>query len=473
MSSLDLLHHITKSEYESDSDDDDVITNGRGKKRKQPSRSCKQDQTRDTSQEEKKLVGKKKKKKQKKSNKNNETATTGKKTEQKKDESKQDAVEKKQVKTSQDVKMELGLVVSGSLGSSSSALQQQEQDETKKIIDQQLECPICFQFMDKAIYMCKEGHSICEACRFKHMSISFQDVNTILSTSLTCPTCRKTDSLDTRNRALEAIAAIRRVVCRFEGCGQNVTTLLRKSHEETCPFGYNLISIKLKKYIRYFTEQECLEDMTAFRCWNRRILGKQALSWMIHRNSKSCESNSSSYRNLARYKGDVVMTYFYRSLATGIVIINVFHYALPSKTILFKLYIADTPFSMSGQAASLRGPKMSKYKTSTTALCGMQFRQDHVNDITKITMAQYPHINIKQGDIAMIFHLFLFADKAEFDQFDVKKELEYMKPHMSNCFTRANTSIFTYDLDEPRLGAGHIVSMPNSHAKKEEKERKE
>ena len=451
-------------------DDDDVIMRllrKCGKKRKYPSRSYLQDNVEDTTQEQKKPAPPKKKSKSR-------TATDGKKNQQKINaqvELKQDAivVKKETAPGKDDKKIVSGLDKVESTGSGSGPSVQQpqhqqqqqlEHDETRQIIDEQLQCPICYAFMDGRIYMCQEGHSICDDCRSKHM--------TSMSRPVTCPTCRMTSSLDTRNRALEIIAATRRVSCRHEGCGQALTIGSRKAHEDGCSFGYNLISTKNKGYGRYFTEQECLEQMSIFRNWNKRIPGKQTLTWLFYKDPTLCKMKRSTYRILARYKGNVVMVHLFRT-SVGTVAINVFHYALPPKVVLFKLYIGETSFSMSGQAVSLRGPKMPTYTIHNDELCGMLLHKQQLCCIAKNTMAQYPRLGIKEGDISLLFHLFLFADQKEFDQFDVKEELDYMKPHLSKCLTSANNILFTYDLGEPRLGAGHVATLPSSDSKEEVK----
>ncbi|XP_033608315.1 E3 ubiquitin-protein ligase SIAH1A-like [Cryptotermes secundus] len=53
-----------------------------------------------------------------------------------------------------------------------------------------LECPVCFEYMESPIHLCRNGHNICQKCRPRLSN---------------CPVCRKSFLL-TRNCALEALA---------------------------------------------------------------------------------------------------------------------------------------------------------------------------------------------------------------------------------------------------------------------------
>ena len=93
---------------------------------------------------------------------------------------------------------------------------------SKDVLDQ-LECPVCMEYMLPPITLCRSGHNICSSCK--------QNVQK-------CPTCREPLS-DTRNRALENLAV--RVECpcpnKPHGCTLTFPIALIREHEGVCQFG--------------------------------------------------------------------------------------------------------------------------------------------------------------------------------------------------------------------------------------------
>ena len=96
------------------------------------------------------------------------------------------------------------------------------QDLSKDVLEQ-LQCPVCMEYMLPPITICGNGHNICSSCKQKIQ---------------TCPTCREPLS-DTRNRALETLAL--RVECpcanKPHGCTLNFPIALIHEHEDVCQFG--------------------------------------------------------------------------------------------------------------------------------------------------------------------------------------------------------------------------------------------
>ncbi|KAL3284934.1 hypothetical protein HHI36_019066 [Cryptolaemus montrouzieri] len=96
--------------------------------------------------------------------------------------------------------------------------------EASLVIDegilQELECPVCNDYMVPPIFICEAGHSICDSCNNK---------------ILTCPTCRST-MLKTRNFTLEKLTALVNYPCknRVTGCFFVTSAEQIKNHEEKC-----------------------------------------------------------------------------------------------------------------------------------------------------------------------------------------------------------------------------------------------
>jgi len=91
---------------------------------------------------------------------------------------------------------------------------------------EQLECPVCMQYMLPPITMCGNGHNICSSCKQKIQKY---------------PNCREPLSDTLRNRALEKLAV--RVECpcsnKPHGCTLTFPIALIREHEDVgqfCPF---------------------------------------------------------------------------------------------------------------------------------------------------------------------------------------------------------------------------------------------
>lgn len=83
-----------------------------------------------------------------------------------------------------------------------------------------LECPVCLEYMAPPIFLCENGHSICDQCR-PQLPV--------------CPTCRKPFLPNTRNVALESIAHGLDYPCRNEGCSEIFPLELVAQHQAVCP----------------------------------------------------------------------------------------------------------------------------------------------------------------------------------------------------------------------------------------------
>jgi E3 ubiquitin-protein ligase SIAH1 len=101
--------------------------------------------------------------------------------------------------------------------------EQQKQDDLRRTIMQELECVVCMTAMHQGIYQCMNGHVVCGECKPRLRG--------------TCATCRVPLG-DTRNRAMERIAACIEMPCRFSdsGCTASLTGALREQHECGCSF---------------------------------------------------------------------------------------------------------------------------------------------------------------------------------------------------------------------------------------------
>lgn len=83
-----------------------------------------------------------------------------------------------------------------------------------------LECPVCFQYMNFPIYMCDSGHSICKVCKDKLTN---------------CPTCTQ-QLRDSRNYTLEKISEHVLYPCKFkqDGCNFMANFQDLSIHEHSC-----------------------------------------------------------------------------------------------------------------------------------------------------------------------------------------------------------------------------------------------
>ena len=92
---------------------------------------------------------------------------------------------------------------------------------TKELL-QQLECPVCMEYMLSPITMCKKGHNICNNCR---------------SILKKCPTCRQ--EFNIRNVFLENKARdiLHPCIYRKSGCKEVGFQGLISGHQAECPYG--------------------------------------------------------------------------------------------------------------------------------------------------------------------------------------------------------------------------------------------
>jgi E3 ubiquitin-protein ligase SIAH1 len=106
------------------------------------------------------------------------------------------------------------------------------QDLSKDVLEQ-LECPVCLEYMLPPIILCGNGHNICSSCKPKLPS---------------CPTCRETFS-QARNKALEKLALKVESPCRnkVNGCTLTFPVTLIREHQEVCE--YNPFECLLHKYV--------------------------------------------------------------------------------------------------------------------------------------------------------------------------------------------------------------------------------
>jgi len=86
----------------------------------------------------------------------------------------------------------------------------------------QLECPVCVEYMKPPIMLCGNGHNICNTCKRKVPH---------------CPTCRE-QFLSTRNVALEALATEVKYPCTYRdyGCREMYKLDLIGGHQQKCQY---------------------------------------------------------------------------------------------------------------------------------------------------------------------------------------------------------------------------------------------
>jgi E3 ubiquitin-protein ligase SIAH1 len=82
-----------------------------------------------------------------------------------------------------------------------------------------LECPVCMEYMAPPIFLCQNGHNVCEQCRPQLPA---------------CPACRQPFLASTRNLALESIARGIQFPCRNEGCVERCRLGAIAQHEAEC-----------------------------------------------------------------------------------------------------------------------------------------------------------------------------------------------------------------------------------------------
>ncbi|CAH2000333.1 unnamed protein product [Acanthoscelides obtectus] len=95
-----------------------------------------------------------------------------------------------------------------------------KQERVTYLAPENLECPVCFEYMTDQIINCANGHSFCQNCK-----ASIEN----------CPICRTTLS-DSRNYALEKLVKSLKIACRRSttGCAFVGTVNRVKVHEKSC-----------------------------------------------------------------------------------------------------------------------------------------------------------------------------------------------------------------------------------------------
>jgi len=99
----------------------------------------------------------------------------------------------------------------------------------------ELECPVCMEYMMPPIVFCVNGHNICPSCKPKLAQ---------------CPTCRQR-FVNIRNVALEKMARQIEYPCVYwrSGCAQKFTLDLKNKHESVCSYNQYccpLIKVRLQ-----------------------------------------------------------------------------------------------------------------------------------------------------------------------------------------------------------------------------------
>lgn len=98
---------------------------------------------------------------------------------------------------------------------------------------QELECPVCMEYMTPPITMCENGHSICSNCKPKLNN---------------CPSCKKS-FLNIRNLALESLS--RQVTNQgVQNQPQNVKCPFTRISNDTCPWKGSVMD--MKQHIKVF-----------------------------------------------------------------------------------------------------------------------------------------------------------------------------------------------------------------------------
>ena len=95
--------------------------------------------------------------------------------------------------------------------------------ESEEVLNQ-LECPVCYDYIIPPVKQCIKGHLVCSSC--------FQKL-----VPPTCPTCRSNMSQE-RNFAVEKIANLLKYPCRYyiSGCKETVLLPKKDFHERNCQY---------------------------------------------------------------------------------------------------------------------------------------------------------------------------------------------------------------------------------------------
>ncbi|GFG35084.1 hypothetical protein Cfor_05090 [Coptotermes formosanus] len=105
------------------------------------------------------------------------------------------------------------------------------QNLSKDVLEQ-LECPVCMEYMLPPITFCGNGHNICSNCKPKLQN---------------CPTCRE-GFFQARNKALERLALKVECPCRNKqhGCTLTFPIALIREHHDVCK--YNPFECPLRSF---------------------------------------------------------------------------------------------------------------------------------------------------------------------------------------------------------------------------------
>ena len=97
-------------------------------------------------------------------------------------------------------------------------------DTLSKDFLQELECPVCMEYMLPPITLCENGHSVCNTCRQKLHK---------------CPVC-KGQFMKIRNLILESLAGKVHYPCKFQEHGCQLTFQLEEitTHQQECLHGH-------------------------------------------------------------------------------------------------------------------------------------------------------------------------------------------------------------------------------------------
>jgi E3 ubiquitin-protein ligase SIAH1 len=99
---------------------------------------------------------------------------------------------------------------------------QSESTDLKQSLLNELECPVCMEYMVPPITLCVNGHNICDICRPKVPL---------------CPNCRQ-HFLSTRNVALEKLAREVKYPCTYQkyGCEEFFVHDAVREHQDRCRY---------------------------------------------------------------------------------------------------------------------------------------------------------------------------------------------------------------------------------------------
>ncbi|KAF5295248.1 hypothetical protein FQR65_LT19914 [Abscondita terminalis] len=95
----------------------------------------------------------------------------------------------------------------------------------------EIECPVCNEYMTPPIFICPMGHSICSSCRPKIRI---------------CPSCRS-EIQDTRNFTLEKLTTVFEYPCKHQefGCNLRLNHKEIELHQQHCSYGFKECPWKL------------------------------------------------------------------------------------------------------------------------------------------------------------------------------------------------------------------------------------